>query len=367
MDSDFRYTYVSPSYEHYSGMPAESIIGHTRPELYAQILPELEAQEVERWREFNRLLEARQAFRSFEHRWVRPDGQIRYFLTSAKPVFDAQGRFVGYRGVGSDITDVRRRDEELREELQRRVEEQTAELRAAQAELLRQERLAMLGQLIATVSHELRNPLGVIRTSAFVVREGLNRVPPRVERSLERIERNVVRCDRIIDEMLDFTRISELVPETTAIDDWLAGVLKEQSLPRGITLLHEFGLPGTHIGVERDRLRRAVINVFDNACQAMIADGNERTENGEHHLTVRTGAAAGRIELVFEDTGPGIPPEVLPKVFEPLFSTKSFGVGLGLSVVHRIMEQHGGGIEIENIAGGGVRVCLWLPGDEPGP
>ncbi len=71
--------------------------------------------------------------------------------------------------------------------------------------------------------------------------------------------------------------------------------------------------------------------------------------------------------MVFEDTGPGIPPEVLPRVFEPLLSTKGFGVGLGLSVAHQIMEQHGGGIEIENIAGGGARVRLWLPGDEPGP
>jgi len=199
------------------------------------------------------------------------------------------------------------------------------------------------------------------------VRDGLDEAPARVARSLERIERSVIRCDRIIDEMLDFTRISELEFETTPIDTWLAGVLEEQVVPRGVTVHNEFALPGVGVGLDRDRLRRAVINVFDNACQAMIAGASERSENGEHRLTVRTGAAAGRIELVFEDTGPGILPEVLPKVFEPLFSTKGFGVGLGLSVVHQIMEQHGGGVEIENIAGGGARVRLWLPGDEPGP
>ncbi len=187
---------------------------------------------------------------------------------------------------------------------------------------------------------------------------------PRARRALERIERSVVRCDRIIDEMLDFTRISELEFETTPIDTWLAGVLEEQIVPRQVTVHNEFALSGVGVGLDRDRLRRAVINVFDNACQAMVADASERTENGEHRLIVRTGAAAGRIELVFEDAGPGIPPVVLPRVFEPLFSTKSFGVGLGLSVVHRIMEQHGGGIEIENREGGGARVCLWLPRDE---
>ncbi|MEE8505298.1 MAG: PAS domain S-box protein, partial [Kiloniellales bacterium] len=253
------------------------------------------------------------------------------------------------------------------EELERRVKERTAELRAAQAELIRQERLATLGQLTATVSHELRNPLGVIRTSAFVVRDGLKAKAPRARRALERIERSVVRCDRIIDEMLDFTRIAELDFEMVPIDTWLVGVLEEQVVPREVTVHNEFALPGVGVDLDSDRLRRAVINVFDNACQAMIADESARSENGEHRLTVRTGAAAGRIELVFEDTGPGIPPEVLPRVFEPLFSTKGFGVGLGLSVVHQIMEQHGGGNEIELIAGGGARVRLWLPGDEPGP
>ena len=74
-----------------------------------------------------------------------------------------------------------------------------------------------------------------------------------------------------------------------------------------------------------------------------------------------TGAAAGRIELVFEDTGPGIPPEVLPRVFEPLFSTKGFGVGLGLPAVKQIMEQHSGGIGVDSVPGQGTRVRLWLP------
>ena len=82
-----------------------------------------------------------------------------------------------------------------------------------------------------------------------------------------------------------------------------------------------------------------------------------------HDETVRTGETAERVELIFEDTGPGIPPEIQPKVFEPLFSTKGFGVGLGLSVVDQVMEQHGGGVTIENREGGGARVCLWLPRD----
>ena len=216
--------------------------------------------------------------------------------------------------------------------------------------------------MTATVSHELRNPLGVIRTSAFILRDGLKEEVPRARRALERVERSVIRCDRIIDEMLDFTRIADLEPEPTALDDWLADVIEEQPLPTGISLRQELQLPETTVALDRDRFRRAVINVFDNACQAMRGEGegDAETQSADRLLTVRTRERAGRIEVVFEDQGPGIPPDVYQRIFEPLYSTKGFGVGLGLPVVKQIMEQHGGGIEIETVEGRGTRVCLWL-------
>jgi signal transduction histidine kinase len=183
---------------------------------------------------------------------------------------------------------------------------------------------------------------------------------PRARRALERIERSVMRCDRIIDEMLDFTRMSDLEPEPTALDDWLAGVIEEQSLPAGIILRQELQLPDLTVPLDRDRFRRAVINVIDNACQAMLGAGESETEPAERLLTVRTHERDGRIEVVFEDRGPGIAPDVYERIFEPLYSTKGFGVGLGLPVVKQIMEQHGGGIEIETEEGRGTAVCLWL-------
>ena len=250
---------------------------------------------------------------------------------------------------------------QLNEELEQRVEDRTAELRAAQDTLLRNERLSTLGQLTATVSHELRNPLGVIRTSSFILHNALANREPRVARALERIERAVVRCDRIIDELLDFTRISGLEPEPMPIDRWLASVLGEQVPPSGVRIEQIFTLPGVSISFDPDRLRRAVINIFDNACQAMLDHGTDDDRPGEHLLTVRTQKRRGRIEVHFQDSGPGMPPDVRAKIFEPLFSTKGFGVGLGLPVVKQIMEQHGGGIEIETEEGRGTRVCLWLP------
>ncbi len=221
--------------------------------------------------------------------------------------------------------------------------------------------MAALGQLTATVSHELRNPLGVIRTSAFIVREGLNGEDPRVQRSLERIERSVMRCDRIIDELLDFTRISEIQAEPTAIDSWLNEILDEQTVPSGVSLRRNFGLRDMTVSLDHDRFRRAIINVFDNGCQAMTGDGREDTGSEERNLTVWTQEHDGRVEVIFEDTGPGIPPDIYKRIFEPLYSTKGFGVGLGLPVVKQIMEQHSGGVEVESEEGRGTRVCLWLP------
>ena len=249
----------------------------------------------------------------------------------------------------------------LNQELEQRVKQRTSELRVAQQELLRKERLATLGQLTATVSHELRNPLGAMRPSMYIIRKRVNSNDPRLQQAVERVERNITRCDRIIDELLDFTRIQELDLQRIPIDEWLQTLLDGQFLPKELTLCWRLGLPGVSLCIDPDRLRRAVINLFENACQAMLPEVNFKPVPSDACLTVSTGIVPGRVELVFADTGPGISADVLPKIFEPLFSTKAFGVGLGLPTVKQIMVQHGGGLEVETREGHGTRMILWLP------
>ena len=354
-DTEGRYLLLNSEAEKLFGVTEEEARGKTAHEIF----PDKQADDFRAHDQA--VLETGQTIAE-EEKWALDDGVYTY-LTVKFPIRDVDGEIVAIGAIGTDITERKREEEEihkLNEDLDQRVQERTADLRAAHADLLRKERMATLGQLTATISHELRNPLGVIQTSTFVVRDNLKDCDPRVGRSLERIERSVIRCDRIIDELLDYTRIRKLEPEPTPIDTWLGGVLKEQTLHTDITLRRELGLAGVTVFLDHDRFRRAVINVFDNACQAMVGDGSGKIEEGEHILTIQTGKTNGRIEVVFEDNGPGIPPDVLPRIFEPMFSTKGFGVGLGMPIVKQIMEQHGGGIEIETEEGRGTKVRLWL-------
>ena len=246
----------------------------------------------------------------------------------------------------------------LNEGLEKRVEERTAELRTAQGELVKKERLATLGQLTASVSLELRNPLAAMRASAHVIGVALNHNQARARRAVQRIDRGIVRCDHIIDELLDYTRIRDLDPTAPFLDEWLDEVIGEQDMPDRVRVARECGLSGATAMIDPNRLRRAVINVFDNACQAMVEDEDD---SGDHCLTVRTHQSDGWIEIEFQDAGSGIPPDIEARIFEPLFSTKGFGVGLGLPVVKQIMEQHGGTVEVETEPGRGTRVRLRLP------
>lgn len=237
------------------------------------------------------------------------------------------------------------------------------DLRDSHSELKRKERLATLGQLTATVSHELRNPLGAMRPSLYMIEKKSDKEDERIQSAIERIDRNIDRCDRIIDELLDFTRITELEREPTLIDEWLTSVILEQIIPEGILLKKDFGLDNIELAVDTDRLRRAVINAIENACHSMMDDIKQSVKNNAH-IHIKTCVTNNRVEIIIKDNGSGIAKDVIDKIFEPLFSTKSFGVGLGMPAIKQIMQQHGGEVEIESEEGKGTAVTLWLPLNE---
>jgi NO-binding membrane sensor protein with MHYT domain/anti-sigma regulatory factor (Ser/Thr protein kinase) len=239
--------------------------------------------------------------------------------------------------------------------LAQRIEERTAELRHTQARLLRQERLSALGELTATIAHELRNPMGAASNTIFTIKQMAAGAGLDLARPIGRLERSIARCERIIGDLLNFSSPRDVQRRPLAIDDWLQTVLDEQRLPEGVTLARALGVG--QASVDAGLLRRVIENLIENACQAVA----EHHEPGERRVTVASRVSGDGLEISVADTGAGIPASILPKVFDPLFSTKSFGTGLGLPVAKEIVEQHGGTIAIESVEGSGTKVTLRIP------
>lgn len=246
---------------------------------------------------------------------------------------------------------------ELNHTLEQRVTERTAELRAAQQTLMQKERLSALGQLTATVAHELRNPLSVIQNTMFTMKQGLETKGVTMERPMARVERSIARCNRIITDLLDYSRQRELQYQEHPLDEWLSRVIAEQTHPAKVAIQQDLQAGSMIVRFDPERLRRVAINLIDNAVQAFP----EQSERTDCAVTVATRVASGGLEILVRDNGPGIAADVLPKIFEPLFSTKNFGTGLGLPTVRQIVEAHGGRIDIDSVVGEGTCVRVWLP------
>ena len=243
-----------------------------------------------------------------------------------------------------------------RAHLEELVTERTAQLEVAQEELIQKGRLAVLGQLTATVSHEIRNPLGTVAHALYLLKESLSGVEhAHLARPLLLAERNVERCDSIISDLLDFSRQRKILPESLDLDAWLAELLDELSFPDEVQC-HWALVSHATVLADSERLRRAMVNVITNALQAL----NE-TSNSDKTLEIKTRINDGRCEIQVRDNGPGMSEEVMARIFEPMFSTKNFGVGLGVPIIQNILKGHGGGVGYHSQAGRGTTVVMWLP------
>jgi PAS domain S-box-containing protein len=230
-----------------------------------------------------------------------------------------------------------------------------AELAHAQRQLIHQERLAALGELSAVVAHEVRNPLGVIFNSLGSLRR-LIRPQGDAKMLLDIVGEEADRLNRIVGDLLDFARPSTpvLQPELLGhvVDEAVAAALAQN--PAGVEVCRERE-PGDDlpaVPLDARLVRQAVVNLAVNAVQAM-------PRGGRLTVRVRRDAEAARLEI--EDTGPGIPEEVRSRIFEPFFTTKASGTGLGLAVVKRIVDGHGGEIAVRSRPGAGTVFSLSFP------
>lgn len=219
------------------------------------------------------------------------------------------------------------------------------------AQHARVERLSTFGQLVGSIGHELRNPLGVIETSLFVLK-GRDGHDARTTRHLDRIGDQVQLANDIITQLLDMIRDRPLQPQP--IDVAVAIAAAANAVPRGPDVRLELegwaGLPTLH--ADPTQLRQVVTNLVENAVHAVGASGTVRV----------TGAAEGPLlVLQVDDSGPGLDASVRARLFEPLVTTKARGIGLGLALVRRIAQRHGGSVSASNAPSGGARFEVRLP------
>ncbi len=251
-------------------------------------------------------------------------------------------------------------------DLELKVQARTAELEAAHAKMVGLEKMAMLGQIATSVNHEIRTPLNALYMNVQLIRKDLagcetNGIPNcRVAQQhtlgrIAQVEQEVLRISGMLEEFVHYARLAppEMKDtEVAAVLRYVAELLGEKAAQSGVALALELTEPSPHILADEKKLIQTLMNLGMNAIHAMPAGGT---------LTLTAEARDGEVEIGVADTGSGIAPEDLGKIFQPFFTTKATGLGFGLAIVQRIVEAHGGRIACQSEVGKGTRFTLRLP------
>lgn len=256
---------------------------------------------------------------------------------------------------GRDVTDLKNAEAKLfdySKDLEKIVSEKTNELLQAQERLIRQERLATMGQLAGSVGHELRNPLAVINNAVFILNANTKSDDKAYKQYLDIINQEVASANKIITDLLTFARIKPASLNPTNPKTLIFDVLEKFVPPDIIKISNKMAgsLPSVYIDCQQ--IQQVIANLVINAYQAMPTGGK---------LTITGSEIKGKVRLDFIDTGVGIPQENLEKIFEPLFTTKLKGIGLGLTVSKILAEINDGKIEVKSDVENGSTFSLFLP------
>lgn len=265
--------------------------------------------------------------------------------------FAVLGFLVGY------MVEARRRDRRNAE----LVQAQNETINAARARLVQSEKLAALGQLATAIAHEVRNPLGVIRSAAQGVAETLPAGEEDGKRACTFIQAEIDRLNSVISSLLAFARPLRVSPRTVTVQGLLDSAL----------LLARQELDGKRVRVRRrdpetlppvvadpDLVSQVLLGLLANAAEQMSGGGE---------VSLEACAADGMVEITVADSGPGVPEELRARIFEPFFTTRRRGTGLGLAIARQIIEAHGGQIDVGDRHGGGARFAVRLPAATDSP
>lgn len=232
------------------------------------------------------------------------------------------------------------------------LSEALTQLEAAQKDLIRKERLATLGQLSSSVGHELRNPLGVMTNAVYYLEATQRDAPPKVREYLGIIRGQIRVSEKIVSDLLDYARIKPPQRSTVAVGPFIEEAMGRVMTPKSVTVVKEFGGPPAMF-VDSVQIGQIVINLLSNAVQAMEPDGGT--------MTIRTRLDGDRLAIDVTDTGSGITDENRDRIFEPLFTTKARGIGLGLAVSRSLARANNGDLSFESTLGRGTTFTLHVP------
>ncbi|MFN9813515.1 MAG: two-component system sensor histidine kinase NtrB [Deltaproteobacteria bacterium] len=349
-DRSFRFVLVNPALAELMRCSAQDLVGRTDYDFFpveqADFFRSVDAQ----------VFEHGQPVIVEEESLTDPAGTVHIFRTVKEPLRDPRsGEITHLVGIITDVTDAKQAVQTLRganEELERHVRDRTRELENARAELLRKERLSVLGQLAASVAHQIRNPLAAIATASAILRRKLaTDEDPDVAQALTAILEEVWGANRIITELLDYARLKAPVIESVSVLELVEQAIESAAPPEKILVERQLE-PELFVLVDARQARDAIASVLRNACEAMPGGGR---------LVVAATGGEGEVLVAVEDSGPGLTREALKGLFEPLVTSKPLGLGLGRATARLLLENQRGSIRAATQRGGGARFEIRLP------
>lgn len=352
-DRTFSFVFVNDAFVKMLGFPREQLLGKSDPDFFPKAEADFfRAKDIEMFASGEKIVIDEEPITDAE-------GRKHVLATTKVPMLDAAGNITHLVGIIHDITNLKAAEEELRRmnaALEERVAERTRALSAAQDDLVRKERLAVLGSLAGGVAHQIRNPLASIKTAGHVLRD-LTRdaEEPRIAETVAIIQEEVGRANRIVTDLPDYARVR--TPEKRAIK---AAFLVEQVLGAyaiSDAIQVERCLDDVlDVLVDPEQTQGALGNIVRNAVEAACSNDAIRT------LRVSSRAHGDTLHIRISDSGPGVAPGIRAHLFEPLFTTKTSGLGLGLVTARSLIENQGGRVELSAVSElGGATFDVFLP------
>jgi PAS domain S-box-containing protein len=337
-------TYVNPK--------MAAMLGYTPQEMIGRSIYDFISSETTEAME-NYHLRRQQGIREhYEFKLLCKDGHLIDAQLGVTPLMDEKGEFKGSLAGVQDISALKLVQAQLAEQswrLEELVEERTQDLKVAQSQLIRAEKLATLGELAGGVGHELRNPLAVISNAVYLLKNSMPKSTSNLLEYIEMIETETHNASSIINDLLDYSRIQPTEKEITELSSLVAGLLAKIPIPENVVLENQLraDLPMTNVNAQQVEI--IFTNLISNAIEAMPEGGS---------LKITSRVQKNRLTIAVEDSGMGISRKNMSKIFEPLFTTKPRGIGLGLAITARLAELNDIQIRVKSREGRGTTFSL---------